>query len=1798
MKVILIMIQRHLKAILFAVSIVLSFSLNSLMAAETIPDTYISNQAGKGRFPLAINGEPIPIIASSTDDPGTLRAINDLKTDLGRVTGKEPTLYLEAHPSPKYAIIAGTLGGNPLIDQLAKNGKIDVSAIESKREAYISGIVRNPVKGIDQAFVIAGSDKRGTIFGVYDLSAQIGVSPWHWWADVPVKENKNLYVLPGWRASGEPAVKYRGIFINDEAPALSGWAYEKFGGFNHQFYEHVFELILRMKGNFLWPAMWGRAFYDDDPMNPKLAHEYGVVIGTSHHEPMMRAHDEWRRFGEGPWNYEKNPEVLRDFWRESIERTGEYESVITVGMRGDGDEPMTEGTAIELLQKIVKDQRQILTEVTGKQPEEIPQVWALYKEVQDYYDNGMRVPDDITLLLCDDNWGNIRKLPRKDEEPRAGGYGIYYHYDYVGGPRNYKWLNTNPIARVWEQMHLAYQYGATDLWIVNVGDIKPMEFPIEFFLDYAWDPEKWPAEKLPEYTRQWAAKQFGPEHAAEIAGFLTDYTKFNGRRKPELLSPETYSLHHYREAERVVEAYNELAANAERVYQLLPEEYRDAYYQLVLFPIQACANLNELYFAAAKNRMYARQGRAATNDKAEKVKRLFARDVELTDYYNNKLAGGKWSHMMDQTHIGYTYWQQPETNAMPEVKEITLSDDAQMGVYVEGSEAWFPSKADGLKLPDFDVFNDQPCYLAVFNRGTQSFEYTINSDASWIKIDHPKGRIEKERRIRIGVDWEKLSNSSDVEATLTIHGPGGESCVVTAKAFNPAEKEKIYGFVESDGYISIEAENFKNKIESAEITWKRIPDLGRTVSGMTPFPVTADPQIPGGDSPRLEYPIHFFHSGEMKVRVYLSPTLNFHNNQGLRFAVSFDDEAPQIVNMHTDNSLRTWEKWVSDNIAVFETVHTISTPGSHTLKFWMVDPAVVLQKIVIDAGGLRESYLGPPESYHTELQETLRTGMKQTQGFSNADTQNKLTIGDSSYFENRGFNALVFSNWYNGLFSDSKISGMEFIHHGVRTATNGDVRLSPTPEQWDPIPTFVKRNVNKEENTIEAFLSYPDHDFSYRVKAEGKDQGILVTVNLDKPLPKSLEGKAGFNFEFLPSAYFGKPFIMDEKPGVFPLYPSGSMEMLFDRMEPKPFATGKILTLAPEDPERMARIEALSGELAVYDGRNQAQNGWYVVRSLIPSGVTGAVVEWFITPNTVPGWTRLPMIAYSQVGYHPAQAKTAVIELDKNDAAAKEAKLIRISSKGEDADAFIGEVKLWGGYLRYNYLTFDFTEVREPGLYAVEYDGQRTKPFSISTNVYSTAWHPTSDIFFPVQMDHMFVNEAYRVWHGTSHLDDALQAPPNHEHFDLYAMGASTDTPFKPGEHIPGLNIGGWYDAGDYDIRTQTQYTAVLDLVQVWENFRPERDETTVNQQTRFVDIHKPDGKPDLLQQIEHGALGLIAQHRAVGHAIHGIVESSLSQYTHLGDASTKTDNLVYNPTLDSLESDGFSSGSFDDRWAFTTRSSALNYGSIAGLAAASRALRGYNDSLAEECLSVAENAWNEEQSHEPFIFYHGNTTGGPLDEEQMKAAIELLACAGDKKYADKIGELWPSVKTRLFTAVPLGVKAMPYMDKKFRKEMEALAKNYAAGLDRYLRENPFGVPISTTGWAGNGLVIRFALNNYILHNAFPGLIDPEHIFRGLNYIYGCHPGSNISFVSGVGMDSKKVAYGANRADYSFIAGGIVPGVLILSPDYPENKEDWPFLWGENEYVVNLGGSYIYLVHAVNDLLNSEKARITAGPAN
>ena len=919
---------------------------------------------------LADGGRVAPVMVDSSDWPGVRRAAEDLRADVERVTRVKPPLLSGAlKGSVANVILIGTLGRSPLIDRLAASGKLDVREVRGRWEASVIQVVSRPLPGVASALVIAGSDKRGTIFGIYDVSEQIGVSPWYWWADVPVRRHDRLYARRGRYVRHEPAVRFRGFFINDEAPALSGWTREKFGGFTHRFYAHVFELLLRLRANFLWPAMWGNAFNDDDRANPALADEYGVVIGTSHHEPMMRAHDEWRRYGSGPWNYTANAETLRAFWTEGLRRTAGFENIVTLGMRGDGDEPMSRDANVALLERIVSDQRALIAKHRDPDVTKVPQVWALYKEVQEYYEKGMRVPDDVTLLWSDDNWGNIRRLPTGEERGRPGGAGVYYHFDYVGGPRSYKWLNTVPIAKVWEQMHLAWRYGATRVWIVNVGDIKPMEFPIQFFLDYAWDPARYPAESLGEYTRRWAEREFGPEHAAEIADIVTSYTRFNGRRKPEMLDPRTYSLVNYREAERVVDDYNRLAQRAEALYAALPADAKDAFFQLVLYPVKACAVVNDLYVTVGLNRLYAVQGRASANALADRARKLFREDARLSRQYNETLAGGKWAHLMDQTHIGYTYWQQPVRNAMPAVQEIQVLPAGEMGVAVEGLEVSWPDGGPGLPtLPALSVFDGQTRYIEVFNRGEQPFDFSVEVSDPWLVVDRRGGTVDRDLRLQVGAKWDEVPVGAQ-QASLTVAGPNGVKVRVTVPILNPPSPrpESLDGFVESNGHVSMEAEHFSRAIAPPGRDWKVIPGHGRTLSGVTAWPVTSSPpRLDGAGAMRLEYRMYLFTKGAITVSAHLAPTQKFQPGPGFRYAMSFDEESPQVVNVHADESLAAWERSVGDAATVLTSQHVIARPGYHVLKFWALDPGLVLQKLVVDTGGLRPSYLGPPESARRE----------------------------------------------------------------------------------------------------------------------------------------------------------------------------------------------------------------------------------------------------------------------------------------------------------------------------------------------------------------------------------------------------------------------------------------------------------------------------------------------------------------------------------------------------------------------------------------------------------------------------------------------------------------------------------------------------------------------------------------------------------------------------------------------------------------------------------------------------------------
>lgn len=818
------------------------------------------------RFTLVEDGQPVSIVVSRTEDKAILRAADNLVLDFERVTGNKPAL--SDIPQSARVIIIGSLD-SPFVNQMIQRGKFDPSELKGCREKYLIQTIENPLEGVDDALVIVGSDRRGAVYGIYEISEQIGVSPWYDWADAPIARQDNLSIARGSYTAGEPAVRYRGIFLNDEAPCLTGWVKHTYGTEygDHRFYERVFELILRLRGNYLWPAMWSWAFYEDDPMNSKVADEMGIIMGTSHHEPMARNHQEWarRRNQYGVWDYGTNKKVIDKFFREGIERAKDTEDLITIGMRGDGDAAMggKEGHddeyvpdypyLIKMMQRIFDNQRRIIKEVTGKPASQRPQVWALYKEVQILYEKGLRVPDDVIILLSDDNWGDVRKLPNAEERKHPGGWGMYYHVDYVGAPRNSKWLNVTPVQNLWEQMQLTYEYGVDQLWVLNVGDLKPMEYPITLFLDMAWNPTRYTAENLKDHTLGFCAQQFGDEQAAEAARILNLYSKYAGRITAEMLDRTTYNLQSG-EWKQVSDEFIKLEAEAMRQYMTLPENARDAYFQIILFPIQALANVYEMYYAQAMNHYLYKANDPAANWWADKVEACFARDKFLSDQYNNVMAGGKWKNMMIQKHIGYKIW-----------------------------------------------------------------------------------------------------NDSFPEDTLPV-------------IFRIDETEKLpsgFTFTADKGCVVMEAPHIYSKQNSAEGSWTLIEDMGRTLGGVALMPY--DVPVDGAKlTYRMEIP-----SDVKKVTVHVATksTLAFHDKDGHSYRVGFkgaetvDRCFNSRLNEDPENVYSVYYPTVAKRVAV-EKIELSLPEGTsvYDLEIQPLDPGIVFEKIIVDFGGYKDSYLMGNES--------------------------------------------------------------------------------------------------------------------------------------------------------------------------------------------------------------------------------------------------------------------------------------------------------------------------------------------------------------------------------------------------------------------------------------------------------------------------------------------------------------------------------------------------------------------------------------------------------------------------------------------------------------------------------------------------------------------------------------------------------------------------------------------------------------------------------------------------------------------
>lgn len=949
------------------------------------PPKYIDTIRSKNAFQIVAKGKAAAIYVDPNDEKGVMRAAKDLADDVRKVSGIT-TQVSESVKASKGSILIGTIGSSRLIDKLIADKKIDVSEIKGQWESYL-------IQTVDGNLIVVGSDRWGTIYGIYDISENIGVSPWYWWADVPVTKSNTLYVKTGRYVQESPKVKYRGIFINDEEPSFGGWARNKFGGINSKMYAHMFELILRLKGNYLWPAMWGKSFNEDDPLNPVVANEYGIVMGTSHHEPMIRSHTEYtsRKDEVGAWDYSTNRTNLDKFFTDGLERNKAYDNMITIGMRGDGDVALSEEgdeKNMETLRKVVKGQREIIQKVYDKDPSEVPQMWAIFTEVQRYYDAGLTVPDDVLLLFCDNNWGYIRRIGPEHEKNRKGGMGMYYHIDMNGGPWNDRWINTTTIPKLYEQFNMTYRTGLDALWIVNVGDLKPKELPIDFILRYAWNPDAYNPDNLWDYMVDWAARIFGSEHAEEIADIVSKYPKYNLLRKPEVQSTGIFSFVNHHEADRMLGLWHALVQQVETLRPKIMPEAQDAFYQLVYYPAKASAGVAEIYLAAGRNNLYAQQGRVSANYYAQRARELFELDKELRDYYNNEMSEGKWKNMMSDVHIGYTQWSMPRENRLPQMNEVQPLSSPTMGVAIEGSELAWPGTEAQAVLPTFDVLRNQSYYIDVFNRGAGSFQFDAKANKPWIQLSTTKGKVDDEISLQVQIDWKSIPTGKS-EDIIEIR-QGSNVVNVRVVALNmpvPNAQRPFFGGL--TGEFSIPANKFNANIPGKEAKWIVLPDLGRSEACMGIYPVTAPLTK---DAPYLEYDILLPEKGKATFCIGILPTQDVHPARGLRIAIALNSDEPKVLDAR-QGLVDTFDEYTPSNLArskvlkplppvnreialiahrqhrrneVFDNLRwldvelEVKEPGIQTLKIYMVDPEIVIEKIVVNPDNNHPSYFGAP----------------------------------------------------------------------------------------------------------------------------------------------------------------------------------------------------------------------------------------------------------------------------------------------------------------------------------------------------------------------------------------------------------------------------------------------------------------------------------------------------------------------------------------------------------------------------------------------------------------------------------------------------------------------------------------------------------------------------------------------------------------------------------------------------------------------------------------------------------------------
>ncbi|KAF1937516.1 hypothetical protein EJ02DRAFT_412211 [Clathrospora elynae] len=957
-----------MKFLPFSISLV-AFSTSTVAIGQRAT---LAFQELAGGLKLSGTGTTPTIVIDSKDWTGVTRAGNDLANDFGLVTGTkaEVATTTSVLSNTTAIIIAGTIGKSPLIDSLVSSGKLDVGTIEGKWEAFTSQLISDPAPGIPSALILAGSDKRGTIFAIYDVSEQIGVSPWYWWADVPPKKKINIYALPITKTQGPPSIKYRGIFLNDEQPALTGWVKANYGKYDSRFHAKVFELLLRLRANYFWPAMWDSKFYTDDTKNGPLADEMGIVMGTSHTEPMARADKEKVK----PWDWKSNQNNLKKYMQEGVARAKNWETLWTLGMRGDGDAASPTLDAKNLVDVINYQQSILETTLNTSDLSRVPQMWCVYKEVGGYYQAGMNIPDDVTILWSDDNSGNIQRLPIPSEVNREGNAGVYYHFDYVGSPRNYKWINTIQLSKTWEQMHLAWQRNATEIWIVNVGDLKPLELPISHFLDMAYDMSQFtsPASTDP-WLNSWAIREFGAGIATGVAEAMAIYGKLIVRRKYELLdrTPFMLSTVNYDEAENVLGEWATLQNKAQALYDSLDAETQIAFFEMVLHPIMAGRIVQQVYINAARNSAYAAQMRMSTNTLADDVKAAYAQDAVIQKRYHS-LLNGKWNHMMDQIHFGYDNWQDPASNSMPAVKTIgsTAPSTGILGVSVQNSAASSPGDA-APTLSGMDPYTHENRTIDIYARGAGSMEFTISSSVAYVKVIPSSGTVNypsgiSDIRATITVDWAAAPSGAGT-VVITVTPKNGTGVKLNFPLNNIAVPSDFKGYVESNGAVAMEMQHFTSRTPGSNgAVVEVIPNYGRTDSGLTLFPITAGTQVLL-TAPKAVYSFFTYTSTtSAKVFVYLPPSFNVNPSAPLEYAIALDNATPTTVTPVPSATLGAmpagWDESVVNGARVVSTNLGKVEPGMHELSVWLLEPGTVVQRLVVDLGGVKSSYLGPPES--------------------------------------------------------------------------------------------------------------------------------------------------------------------------------------------------------------------------------------------------------------------------------------------------------------------------------------------------------------------------------------------------------------------------------------------------------------------------------------------------------------------------------------------------------------------------------------------------------------------------------------------------------------------------------------------------------------------------------------------------------------------------------------------------------------------------------------------------------------------